>query len=156
MKGNNYFEIIVGTFVLACAALFFFNSLKSAKIKNTSGYYLNVKFDNANGIEAGSDVKVSGIKIGTVENNFLDTETYRATLRILIDKSVKLPLDSSAKIASSGLLGEKFLELSPGSQEELLPNDGEIIFTQSSVNFEDLLGKFIFNDKNNKKEDEKE
>jgi phospholipid/cholesterol/gamma-HCH transport system substrate-binding protein len=154
MKGNNYFEIIVGTFVLGCAALFFFNSLNSAKIKNTSGYHLSVKFDNASGIEAGSDVKISGIKIGSVEDSALDTNSYRANLQILVDSTVKLPVDSSAKIVSSGLLGEKYLELTIGSQEEFLVDGGEIIFTQSSVNFEELLGKFIFNDKNDKKEND--
>lgn len=150
MKNNNYFEIIVGTFVLLCAGFFFFNSFKSAKIKSTTGYNLIAKFDNAAGIEPGSDVKISGIKIGVVENNTLDYESYRAVLLLNVDNAVKLPLDSSAKIASAGLLGEKFIEISPGSDEELLKNSGEIEFTQSSVSLEDLLAKFIFNDKKEK------
>src|SRR3990167_6593977 len=129
MKSSNYFEIIVGTFVLACAAIFFFNSFNSAKIKTTNGYHIIAKFDNASGIEAGSDVKVSGVKVGTIENNFLDNESYRATLQIMVDKSIKLPLDSSAKIVSSGLLGEKYLEISPGSDEEFLQENNEIMFT---------------------------
>ena len=156
MKSSNYFEIIVGTFVLACAAIFFFNSFNSAKIKTTNGYHIIAKFDNASGIEAGSDVKVSGVKVGTIENNFLDNESYRATLQIMVDKSIKLPLDSSAKIVSSGLLGEKYLEISPGSDEEFLQENNEIMFTQSSVNFEDLLGKFIFNGDSKKKNTENE
>lgn len=150
MKNNNYFEIIVGTFVLLCAGFFLLNSFKSAKIKSTSGYNLVAKFDNASGIEAGSDVKISGIKVGIVENNTLDTESYRAVLLLNVANDIKLPLDSSAKIASSGLLGEKFVDITPGSQEEMLTNSGEIEFTQSSVNFEDLLGKFIFGDKKEK------
>jgi len=145
MQRNNYFEIIVGTFVLACAALFFFNSFKSAKIKTTSGYNLLVKFDDAGGIEAGSDVKISGIKIGVVENNSLDTKTYRAVIRINVNNNIKLPTDSSAKIVSSGLLGDKYLEISPGADEEFLKDEDEVLFTQSSVNFEQLLSKFIFN-----------
>jgi len=152
MKRTNYFEIIVGTFVLACAALFLYSSMKSAKIKTTRGYHLVAKFDDASGIEAGSDVKISGIKIGIVEDYFLDHESYRAILKFLIEDKVKLPTDSSAKIVSSGLLGEKYLELSPGADEEFLKDGEEISFTQSSVNFEQLLGKFIFNGDSKKEE----
>ncbi len=152
---QNYFEIIVGTFVLLCAGFFFFNSFKSAKIKNNGGYHLIAKFDNAGGIEAGSDVKISGIKVGTVENNTLDEKTYRALLVFSVDQKVKLPTDSSASISSSGLLGEKFLELSPGADEEFLQEGGEVAYTQSSVNFEQLLGKFMFNGKDDKKDEKK-
>ena len=68
---------------------------------------------------------------------------------------MKLPLDSSAKISSEGLLGSKFLSISPGGDEESIKDGGEILFTQSSVSFEDLLGKFIFGDKNKKEENDK-
>ncbi len=157
MKNNNYFEVIVGTFVLLCAGVFFFNSFKSAKIKTLNGYHITAKFDDAGGIEAGSDVKISGIKIGTVENNTLDQTSYRALLTLMIDNSTKLPLDSSAKIISAGLLGEKYIEITPGSEEELLKNDGEIIYTQSSANLEELLGKFIFgSDKKDENKNENE
>lgn len=153
MQRSNYFEVIVGTFVLFCAAIFFFNSFKSAKIKTTSGYDIIAKFDDAGGIDAGSDVKISGVKIGTVENQILDTQSFRAVLRLNVDKEVQLPTDSSAKIVSSGLLGEKFVEISPGGDEEYLKDGEEIRFTQSSVNFEQLLGKFMFSDKDKKEND---
>lgn len=148
MKRTNYFEVIIGTFVLLSAAFFLVNSMKSAKIKNTSGYFLIAKFDNASGIEAGSDVKISGIKIGTVEESFLDQENYRASIRFQVERGVKLPTDSSAKIASSGLLGEKFLDISIGADEEILSEGDEISFTQSSVDLEELLSKFMFGAKN--------
>lgn len=143
-KQNNYFEIIVGTFVLFCAAFFFFNSFKSAKISNLNGFHLLAKFDNIDGISNGSDVKISGVKVGTVENQLLDEKTFRATLKLNIDPSVKIAADSSAKIASEGLLGSKYLSITPGGDEENLKDGEEILFTQSSVNLEDLLGKFIF------------
>ncbi len=155
MKHSNYFEIIVGTFVLACAAIFFFNSFKSAKIKTSGGYNLVAKFDNVGGVEAGSDVKIAGVKIGIVENNLLDKETYRAVTTLIVNNDVKLPTDSSAKIVSSGLIGDKFLEITPGADEEFLKNGDELRFTQSSVNFEQLLGKFMFSgDKKDEKKDE--
>ena len=157
MKQNNYFEIIVGTFVLLCAAFFFFSSFKSAKIKTNDGYNLIAKFDDASGIEAGGDVKISGIKVGTVSDSTLDSKNFRATLIFSVSKDLKLPTDSSAKIVSSGLLGEKYLAITPGADEEFLKDGEEVAFTQSSVNFEQLLGKFMFNsdDKKDKKDAKK-
>ncbi len=155
-KATNYFEIIVGTFVLFCAVFFLFGSMKSAKVKGgESGYNLIAKFDNIEGINSGSDVKISGVKVGTVVEQFLDEKSYRATLKIILKNSVQLPADSSAKISSEGLLGSKFLSIEIGSEEEMLKAGEEIRFTQSSVNFEDLLGKFIFSSTSNK-EDKKD
>lgn len=152
-KTNNYFEIIVGTFVLFCAVFFFVSSFQSSRVSDSnSGYYLIAKFDNIDGINPGSDVKISGVKVGTVEEQLLDEKDFRATLKINIKNSVLLPSDSSAKISSEGLLGSKYLSITPGGDEENLKNGEEIQFTQSSVNFEDLLGKFIFSDKDKDKE----
>lgn len=155
-KNNNYFEIIVGTFVLFCAVFFFVSSFRSANVGETGGYHLVAKFENIDGIAVGSDVKISGVKVGTVESQFLDEKDFRAALQLNIYNSVKLPADSSAKIASEGLLGSKYLAIAPGGDEEFLKEGDEIMFTQSSVNLEDLLGKFIFSadkekDKNEKK-----
>ena len=154
-KTNNYFEIIIGTFVLFCAIFFLFSSLRSAQVRDTKGYRLIAKFDNIDGINSGSDVKISGVKVGTVEEQILDEKDFRAVLKINLNNSLKLPSDSSVKISSEGLLGSKYLSISPGGDEENLKDGEEIQFTQSSVSFEDLLGKFIFGDKNKKEEDEK-
>ena len=155
-KTNNYFEIIVGTFVLFCAIYFFFNSFKSSKINNSGGYYLIAKFDNIDGISNGSDVKISGVKVGTVEDQFLDKDTYRAILKVTLASTVKLPTDSSAKVSSEGLLGSKYLSIEPGADDEILKEGEEIRFTQSSISFEDLLGKFIFGSKSNNENNENE
>lgn len=151
-KNNNYFEIIVGTFVLFCAVFFFVDSFRSAKVKTLNGYTLIAKFDNIDGISNGSDIKISGVKIGTVLEQFLDEKDFRAALKLSIEKSVQLPLDSSVKVASEGLLGAKYLAITPGGDEENLKDGDEILFTQSSVNLEELLGKFIFNDKEKSKD----
>jgi phospholipid/cholesterol/gamma-HCH transport system substrate-binding protein len=143
-KNNNLFEVIVGTIVLLSAILFFTNSFKSAKKFDKKGYNLIAKFDNVDGIAIGSDVKISGVKIGSVEDQFLDQESFKAVLKIKVNNDIKLPDDSSAKIASEGLLGSKYLSIEVGSSEDFLAENNEIIFTQSSVNLEDLLGKFIF------------
>lgn len=148
-KNNNYFDFIIGTFVILCAAFFFYSSFNSSKINTSSGYSLYAKFQNVNGISSGSDVKISGVKIGTVTDQFIDEKTFRATVKFSIDNKIKLPSDSSAKIVSDGLLGSKFLEINPGSQDDFLASGDELIFTQSSVNFEELLAKFMFSDKKN-------
>lgn len=152
-KNNNYFEIIVGTFVLSCAIFFLITSFKSSTIATSDGYTLIAKFDNSDGISNGSDIKISGVKIGTVEKQTLDTKQFRAVLTLNINNDIKLPLDSSIKVASEGLLGSKYLSITPGGDDENLQNGEEISFTQSSVNLEDLLGKFIFSS-NDKKDDE--
>ena len=147
-KSNNIFEIIVGSLVLICALTFLINSLNNSSIKSAKkGYNISARFDNADGINQGSDVKISGVKIGNVVSQELDTETFQAILVINIDSKIKLPYDSSIKISSEGLLGSKYLSINAGSQEEYLEDGDEIEFTQSSVNLEDLLGKFIFNSK---------
>ncbi len=154
MKKNiNHFEVIIGAIVLLCAIVFLYSSTKIAKIKSPSGYIVTAKFDNSSGIETGSDVTISGVKIGTVQDYDLDATDYRAVITLLVENKIKLPVDSSIKITSSGLLGSKYLEISPGSDEEMLTNNDEILFTQSSISLEELLGKFLFSssDKKNNK-----
>ncbi len=154
-KNNNYFEIIVGTFVLFSAVFFLFNSFKNSKVSAIKGYNLIAKFDNIDGLASGSDVKISGVKVGTITEEFLDEKTYRAALKLTIDDKIKLPSDSSAKVSSEGLLGSKYLSIELGADDEILKDGEEIRFTQSSVNFEELLGKFIFSANSDKKDEKK-
>lgn len=155
-KNNNYFEIIVGTFVLICALFFLFSSMKTAKVGPTAGYQLMAKFDNVSGVNIGSEVKISGVKIGVVEEQSLDTENYRAILKFRISEEIKIPADSSIKIASESLLGGKHLAIEIGGDEEFLNEGDEIEFTQSSINFEDLLGRFMFSGDNKNKNSQKQ
>lgn len=150
-KSQNYFDFIIGSAVLFIACFFIFFSTKNAKISKINGYEILAKFENGDGISIGSDVKISGIKIGNVINQALDEKTFQAKFILNIDQNIKLPTDSSAKISSEGLLGSKYITINPGGDDNNLKNGDEIAFTQSSINFEELLGKFIFNDKNEKK-----
>ncbi len=152
-KIHNYFDFIVGTIVLIIASLALYFSSSSSGLKSQSGYLVLAKFENADGINSGSDIKISGVKIGTVSSQSLDNSTFQAVLKFYINDNIKIPVDSSAKIVSEGLLGAKYIAITPGGSEENLSENQEINFTQSSVNFEELLGKFIFNgkDKNDNK-----
>jgi phospholipid/cholesterol/gamma-HCH transport system substrate-binding protein len=152
---NNLFEVIVGTFVLGCAIYFFFFSFSKSNISTSSTYQVVAKFDNIDGVSTGSDIKISGVKVGAVANEVIDPQTYRAILKLNINQDIKLPKDSSAKILSSGLLGGKYIGIEVGAEEEVLKDGDQIQFTQSGVNFEELLGKFIFGSSKKDTEEDK-
>ncbi|MFT6332022.1 MAG: phospholipid/cholesterol/gamma-HCH transport system substrate-binding protein [Lentimonas sp.] len=145
---HNLFEVIVGTFVLAAAIYFFFFSFNKSGISTSDTYQISAKFDNIDGISSGSDIKIAGVKIGTITDQEIDPETYQAIVQLEIHNNIALPADSSAKILSSGLLGGKYVGIEIGADDEMLQNGDEIFFTQSGVNLEELLGKFIFGSKN--------
>lgn len=154
---RNIVEIIIGAVVILVAAGFLVFAYKNTDVGNESeGYHVIAKFEKADGIGLGSDVRVSGIKIGSVSNQALDLKTYQAVIHMNIDEKIKLPKDSSAEIVSSGFLGGKYISISPGGDSEALQAGDEIEFTQSSVNFESLLGKFIFSNADKKSDNKKE
>lgn len=148
-KIHNFFDFLVGTIVLVVAITFLVISFKSSKISSDNGYKILAKFDNADGINIGSDIKISGVKIGTIAEQNLDSDSFQAVLKFNIYNHIKIPSDSSAKIVSEGLLGSKYIAITPGGNDEFLKEGQEINFTQSSINFEELLGKFIFKGKDN-------
>ena len=105
---------------------------------------MSAAFNRVDGIANGSDVRIGGIKVGTVIERTLEPETYRAVLRMSIDETVELPLDTTAAVVSDGLLGGKFIDLQPGAEETLIADGGRIAYTQSSLLLEELIGKFAF------------
>jgi phospholipid/cholesterol/gamma-HCH transport system substrate-binding protein len=138
-------EAIAGLFVLLVAAGFVFFAYEGANIKSSSNNYsLIAKFSQADGVTIGTDVKISGVKIGHVLREYLDMNSFKAVVEISLDPAIKLPADSSIQIVSDGLLGGKYLSIGIGSEDKLLANGGEIQYTQSSVNLEALIGKMIF------------
>ena len=150
---RNLIETIMGAVVLIVAAFFVHSAYQSSGIKKDYGYKLSAEFDKIDGISTGSDVKIGGIKIGTVLEPNLNPATYRAKLTIGVKDDIKLPLDSSAEIASEGLLGGKYVNLTPGADSEMLGDGGLIEYTQSSLNLEELIGKFAFGGAEDKKAD---
>ncbi len=143
---NSFVETIVGALVILVAAVFFTYIYRTTGLgANTGGYSVVAEFDHIDGLPMGADVRLSGIKVGTVTDQKLDKESYRALVTMNISKAVKLPTDSNAKIASEGLLGGAYITLDPGGAEEMLADGGKIIYTQSSVDIMGLIGKAIFN-----------
>jgi len=137
-------ETITGAVVLLAAAAFVFYAYSTADLGRGGGYEITAEFDNIGGLSVGADVRMSGIKVGTVSGQRLDGETFSALVTFSIDPSVQLPTDSSARIASESLLGGKYVQLTPGAEDETIPAGGRIRFAQSSVSLEDLIGRFIF------------
>ena len=141
---HNTIETALGAVVLAVAGLFLAFALTTASFKQVSGYTVNASFAKADGINPGMDVRMSGVKIGSVASMGLDPKTYLANVAMTIESSIKLPTDTVAKVASESILGGKYLTLEPGADEETIPDGGKIQYTQSAVNLEELIGKFIF------------
>ncbi len=143
MNGN-LFEALIGAVVLVVAALFLVFAFTSANIGAVEGYEVVAKFDRIDGLNVGSDVRLSGIKVGTVTKQDLDHETFLAVVRMSIDPTIQLPIDSSAQIVTDGLLGGKFMAIVPGGDLENIEPGGEITFTQSPIILENLIGQLIF------------
>ncbi|MHA1151697.1 MAG: outer membrane lipid asymmetry maintenance protein MlaD [Alphaproteobacteria bacterium] len=141
---RNVIETVMGGVVLIVAAMFVGIAFQSGTATTPTGYQVIAEFDDASGLGPGSEVRMSGVKIGTVHSQELDPETYFAVVTLNISESVKLPRDTSARIIADGLLGSNFIALEPGGDDEMIPAGGEITFTQGSINVVDLLGRFIF------------
>ena len=150
MRGN-VIETVMGAVVLVVAALFLFFAYKTSQLREVSGYQVTADFERVDGIHQGSDVRISGIKIGSVVSEELDPKTFLAMLRMSIEPSVQLPDDTVAEIVSAGLLGDKYLSLVPGGSDKMLPPGGKIRYTQSSVSLEHLIGQMIFSAPGGKK-----
>lgn len=144
MVRRNGAEILAGLVVLIVAAAFLAYALATSGTASVPGYHFSAEFDRIDGLSAGSDVRMAGVKIGTVTQTSIDPKTYLATVDFTVAKDIKLPTDSSAAIASQSLLGGKYLAIVPGGSEQMIPPGGQITVTQGSVSLEDLLGKFIF------------
>ena len=145
---KNLIETVMGGVVLIVAALFIVFAYSKAEVGKVEGYEIKAKFDRIDGILAGSDVRMSGIKIGTVTSSALDPKTYFANVSMNIRADIRIPEDTSIAVSSDGLLGDKFLALSPGGADEMLPPGGEITTTQGSIDLMGLVGQMIFSQTN--------
>ncbi len=110
-----------------------------------SGIRLSAKFDNVGSIGSGADVRLAGVKVGSVVATSIDPQSYQAVVRFTVQPGIQISDDSSAAISTGGLLGGVFMSLSPGGSDKMLGDGGVVTITQSASNLEDLLGKFIFN-----------
>ncbi len=143
MRGN-VLETVMGAVVLVVAALFLVFAYKTSGLRAVAGYQVTADFQRIDGIRQGGDVRISGIKVGSIVGEHLDPKTFLADVRMSIEPTVKLPDDTVAEIVSAGLLGDKYMSLVPGGSDKMIPPGGKIKYTQSSVSLENLLGQMIF------------
>ena len=142
---ENVTEVIVGTLVLVVAAIFLLFAGQTTGFGSgpTDSYELNASFRSAEGISLGTDVRLAGVKVGTVTGMDLNPETFRADVTFSVASVIKLPDDSLISVASEGLLGGTFVELVPGGSPFNLEPGGEVIDTQGAVSLISLLLKFV-------------
>ena len=141
---RNPIETVLGAVVLVIAAMFLVFAYTTADVGAVTGYKVSAKFLKVGGLQVGSDVRISGIRIGTVTGQRLDTATFEATVDMSISPDVKLPTDTEAAIVSDGLLGGKYVNLAPGRADDRIAAGGAIAKTRDFQSLEDLVGEIIF------------
>lgn len=141
-------EMLVGGFVLLGIAALVFLALKAANLGSFSGdetYSLVAKFDNIGGLKVRSPVRSAGVTVGRVESISLDPKSFQGVVRMDVKKSVLFPADSSARILTSGLLGDQYIGVEAGGDEKNFAPGDTIRQTQSAVVLESLISQFLFN-----------
>ena len=139
---NDTVETLIGAIVVAVAVLFLVFAYRSSGAGNMAGYELTASVARVDGIAVGTDVKLSGIKVGEVSSLSLDPKNYLVVVHMMIHDDVQIPTDSSLMVTSSGLLGSSYLSISPGGSDKMLAANGRIRNTQGSIDLMGLLSRF--------------
>ena len=145
--GRRSVETLVGLFVLLGIVGLLFLALKAAHLGSFSGsetYTLTAYFDNIGGLKVRAPVRSAGVTVGRVASISLDAKRYQGAVRVEIDKGVQFPTDSSARILTSGLLGDQYIGIEPGGQDKMFAQGDEIKQTQSAIVLESLISQFLF------------
>jgi phospholipid/cholesterol/gamma-HCH transport system substrate-binding protein len=140
------FELSVGVFVLAgiLAVAYLAVNLGELDIFGQEYYHLKARFQSVSGLKVGARVEVSGVAVGKVQRIDLDLKSMAAVVTFKIQKELEITDDSIASIRTSGLIGDKYVKLSPGGSDKLLAEGGMITETESAVDIEELIGKYVF------------
>lgn len=139
-------EVVVGFFMifgLACLA-YIAVKLGNIGLPGDDRYILNARFVSASGLKEGAYVEVGGVRVGEVSRIDYDPATYEAVIQLLLPRNVKLQEDAIASVRTSGIIGDKFIKITPGGSETILTDGQEILETESSINLEELISKYIF------------
>ena len=125
---GNVIETVMGAVVLVVAAVFLFFAYTTSQVRAVQGYQVTAQFERVGALRDGGDVRIAGVKIGSVVSETLDPKTFLAMVRMSIDPAYKLPEDTVAEIVSNGLLGEQYMSLVPGGEDKTIPPGG-IVFS---------------------------
>lgn len=141
---RNPVETILGAVVLVVAAMFLLFAYSSADVKKVKGYEIAAAFAKIGGLPTGADVRINGIKVGTVVGQKLDPATFNAVLTLSIAAEIRLPSDSQASIGSDGLLGDTYVKIEPGTSTSFIEPGGKLAKTKDQKALEELVGEIIF------------
>jgi phospholipid/cholesterol/gamma-HCH transport system substrate-binding protein len=142
MQQNNIGETLIGAVVVAVAVLFLAFAYYRTGTGSLSGYELNAKLAKVDGLGVGTDVRLAGIKIGSVTALTLDPKTYLATVHMNIRDDIKIPADSSVLVTSAGFLGSQYLSITPGGDEKMMASGAFFESAQGSIDMMNLVGRF--------------
>lgn len=137
-------ETVMGLVVLAVAALFMMFAYQVSDLQVVKGYEINARFLKVGGLNTGADVRINGIKVGTVLSQSINPDDYMVDVKLSLRPDISLPADSGIMVAGDGLMGDKFIKIEPGkSSEKLLPGS-TAINTHDAKSLEDMVGEIIF------------
>jgi phospholipid/cholesterol/gamma-HCH transport system substrate-binding protein len=138
-------ELATGFFVLVGILALGYISIKLGKLEiiGTEGYVIYASFEKSGGIKPGSVVEIAGVEVGKVKSVRLN-EDYQAVVEMTIRKNVKIQDDAIASIKTKGLIGEKYIQITPGASEKIIAHGGRIRETESAVDLEELISKYVF------------
>jgi len=147
MGSSRKIEILVGIFVVLGLSAFVAMALNISNLNSLSsdkGYSVTAQFENIGGLRTRAKVTLSGVVVGRVQEISYDKESFRAVVTLNINSDIDyLPEDTQASIYTSGLLGEQYISLEPGAEDEVLKNGSNITLTQSAVVLEEVIGKLM-------------
>ena len=145
--GRKGVETLVGLFVLLGILAILFLALRAANLGNFvigDTYVVTARFDNIGGLKVRAPVKSAGVTVGRVKAIALDTNTYQGRVTMELEQGMMFPSDTSAKILTSGLLGDQYIGLSAGGDSATLKNGDTLKLTQSAIVLENLIGQFLY------------
>ncbi|MGI9302931.1 MAG: outer membrane lipid asymmetry maintenance protein MlaD [Gammaproteobacteria bacterium] len=138
-------EFVVGLFVLAGLVCFSYLAVKMGNLGFLeSSYTVQARFTSISGLKQGAFVELAGVRVGKVDNIMLDNGEFEAIVDMAIDNGVQIQQDAIASIRTQGIIGDKFIKISPGGAEETIEPGGEILETESAISLEELVSKYIF------------
>ena len=139
-------EFIVGIFVLIGTAALAYLAIDIGGLSSgeDDSYPLVARFDSSSGLKEGAHIEIAGVRVGQVRSIVLDSDSFESVVTMLIDEGIALPEDSMASIRTAGIIGDRFIKVSPGGAEEVLAANDEILETESAISIEELVSKYIF------------
>ena len=143
MQQNNIAETVIGAIVVAVAVIFLaFAYYRTGSGSLSAGYELNARMPKVDGLDVGTDVRLGGIKIGSISSLTLDPKTYLVSVHMNIQDNIKIPTDSSVLVTSAGFLGSPYLSITPGGDDKMMAAGATFDNAQGSIDIMNLVGRF--------------